>query len=80
MNCIKQANSLGFLNNRKKINCFSLGGGGAEAGATYAIMKFHIALQPDWARLWIMLENKFVLTHHVQVSNYSIHTIIQKIL
>jgi len=53
--------------------------GGVETGATYAIMKSHIILQPDWVRLWIMLENKFVLTHHVQVSNYSIHTINQEV-
>lgn len=72
---MKQVNSLGFFNYRKinRINCFLLGA--AETGATYVIMKFHIKLQHFWARLWILLENKLVLTHHMQVSNYSIDTI-----
>lgn len=77
MNCIKLANSLGFLNNRKnRINCFSFWG--AETGATYVIMKSSITLQPDWVRLWIMLENKLVLTHHIQVSNCSTSRVNQK--
>lgn len=39
---------------------------GHRTGATYVIMKSSITLQPDWVRLWIMLENKLVLTHHIQ--------------